>query len=449
MSHVHKHRLSPIQSIVFGYIAIITIGACLLTLPISTRAGVWTNFGNALFTATSATCVTGLIVYDTCTYWSVFGQLVILALIQVGGIGFMTLAISALTLTKHKIGLRNRYTMQEAVNASQVGGIVRMTRFILLGTAIFEICGAILLSFRFVPIFGFVKGIYYGIFHSISAFCNAGFDLMGATSGPCSSLTGFWTDPLVNFVIMSLIVIGGIGFFVWADIKKNKFRFKAYRLHTKVVLTTTGLLILVPFFLMLLFERKNPELQNASPWHYALSLLFQTITPRTAGFNTLDLTKISESSIILMILLMLIGGSPSSTAGGMKTTTFAMLFANMFTIFKQRKHVECYNRRLVDYALIQIISVSSMYLLLFFASSILLCMFDPVSIKESMFETASAIGTVGLSLGITSTLSGASKLVLIALMFFGRVGGLTLLLAFHDHERVTPSKYPVENITIG
>ncbi len=449
MSTTHKHRLSPIQTIVLGYIAIILIGATLLTFPISTREGVWTSFGNALFTATSATCVTGLIVFDTCTYWSVFGQLVILALIQVGGIGFMTLAISALTLTKHKIGLRNRYTMQEAVNASQVGGIVRMTRFILLGTAMFEITGAVLLAIRFIPQFGVLKGIYYGIFHSISAFCNAGFDLMGATSGPCTSLMGFYTDPLVNFTIMALIVIGGIGFFVWADIKKNKFHVKSYRLHTKVVLFTTFLLIVIPFFSMLLFERKNPSLKDLPPLQYALTILFQTVTPRTAGFNTIDLTLLSDSSIILMVLLMLIGGSPSSTAGGMKTTTFAMLFANMFTIFRQRKHVECCKRRLTDSALIQIISVSSMYLLLFFLSSVLLCMFDPVSMKEAMFETASAIGTVGLSLGITSTLSGASKLVLICLMFFGRVGGLTLLLAFHDHEKITPSKYPVENITIG
>ena len=449
MSKIRKHRLSPIQTIVLGYILIIVTGAILLTLPFSTRAGIHTSFGNALFTATSATCVTGLIVFDTCTYWSVFGQLVILALIQIGGIGFMTLAISALTLTKQKIGLRNRYTMQEAVNASQVGGIVRMTHFILLGTALFEGCGALLLSFKFIPQFGILKGIYYSIFHAISAFCNAGFDLMGATSGPCTSLMSFKTDPLINFTIMALIVIGGIGFFVWADIQKNKLHFKAYTMHTKVVLITTCALVIVPFLSLLLFERDNPELKGLPPLQYALAILFQTVTPRTAGFNTIDLTVLSESGIALTILLMLIGGSPSSTAGGMKTTTFAMLFANMITIFKQRKHVECCKRRLTNYTLIQIISVSSMYLFLFFFSSILVSTFDPVSMKEAMFETASAIGTVGLSLGITSTLSGASKLILIGLMFFGRVGGLTLLLAFHDHEKVTPSKYPVENITIG
>ena len=445
---VKKHRLSPVKTIVLGYVVIILTGALLLTLPISTRDWVWTSFGNALFTATSATCVTGLVVFDTYTYWSVFGQIVILLLIQIGGIGFMTLAISALTLTKRKIGLRDRYTLQESVNAPQVGGIVKMTRFILLGTAIFEITGAVLLAFRFCPEYGLLKGIYFSVFHSVSAFCNAGFDLMGG-GGKFSSLVAYEHDPLVNLVIIALIVIGGLGFFVWRDIVINKGHFRKFRLHSKIVLVTTAALILVPFLMMALFESSNPKFTNLSPLEYTLGMLFQTVTPRTAGFNTLDLTALSDASALLIIFLMLVGGSPSSTAGGMKTTTLAMMISGVFTAFRQRKTIESFHRRVEDDAHVQVISVIAMYILLFFLSGTLICAFDGVTIKEALFETASAIGTVGLTLGITPTLSDPSKLVLIALMFFGRVGGLTLLLAFRDQQGAVPSKYPVEKITIG
>lgn len=444
----HKAKLSPVKTIVLGYVIIILTGALLLTLPISTREGIWTSFGNALFTATSATCVTGLVVFDTYTYWSVFGQIVILLLIQIGGIGFMTLAISALTFTKRKIGLRDRYTLQESVNAPQVGGIVKMTRFILLGTAIFEATGAVLLAFHFCPEFGFLKGIYFAVFHSVSAFCNAGFDLMGG-NGAFSSLTSYERDPLVNLVIMALIVIGGLGFFVWRDIATNKWRFRRYRLHTKVVCVTTLALIIVPFLLMLVFESKNPNFSHFNTSEYAIGMLFQTITPRTAGFNTLDLTALSDASVLMIIFLMMIGGSPSSTAGGMKTTTLAMMVSGVFSAFRQRKTIESFHRRIGDVAHVQVISIIAMYTLLFFASGTLICAFDGVTVKEALFETASAIGTVGLTLGITPELSGASKAILIALMFFGRVGGLTLLLAFRDQQGPVPSKYPVEKITIG
>lgn len=442
-----KFRLSPLRTIILGYFSIILLGAFLLCLPISSRSGQWTNFFDTVFTATSATCVTGLVVFDTYTHWSIFGQLVILLMIQVGGIGFMTLAISALTLTKHKIGLRSRYTLQESVNAAQVGGIVKMTRFIFIGTAIFEISGAVLLCFRFCPQYGFLKGLYFSIFHSVSAFCNAGFDLMGG-NGAFSSLTQYATDPLVNVVIMALIFIGGIGFFVWSDIKTNRFRFQRYKLHTKVVLVASALLIIIPFLCMLLTERNNHALQNA-PLTYVLSCLFQTVTTRTAGFNTADLTALSDATVLCMIFLMLIGGSPSSTAGGLKTTTLAMLAASLVAVFKKRKSISCFRRRISDSTLLQIISITALYFFLFFGCAMLLCAFDGVSMKEALFETASAIGTVGLTLGVTASLSTASHIILMALMFFGRVGGLTLLLAFHDQQSTTPSKYPVENITIG
>lgn len=444
---VKKFRLSPLRTIILGYFCIILFGAFLLCLPISARSGHWTNLFDALFTATSATCVTGLVVFDTYSYWSVFGQIVILLMIQVGGIGFMTLAISAMTLTKHKIGLRSRYTLQESVNASQVGGIVRMTRFILIGTAIFEISGAVLLAFRFCPQFGLWKGLYFAVFHSVSAFCNAGFDLMGG-NGAFSSLTQYGADPLVNLVIIALIIVGGIGFFVWSDISANKFRFRRYKLHTKVVLATTAALILIPFLFFLCTERNNPNFAG-QPLTYIFSCLFQTVTTRTAGFNTADLTALSDATILCMIFLMLIGGSPSSTAGGLKTTTLAMLVSSLFSVFKKRKSITCFRRRISDDALLQIISITALYILLFFGCGMLLSAFDNITVKEALFETASAIGTVGLSLGITAGLSTASHFVLMVLMFFGRVGGLTLLLAFHDQQSVTPSKYPIEKITIG
>lgn len=447
MKHISpKHKLSPLRTIVLGYSGIILLGALLLVLPISSRARCWTSFADALFTSTSATCVTGLIVQDTYTYWSLFGQIVILILIQVGGIGFMTLAISALMLTKQKIGLRNRYTLQESVNAPQVGGIVRMTRFILLGTGLIEGSGAVLLAFRFCPQFGFLKGLYFAVFHAISAFCNAGFDLMGGTA-PFSSLTGFVADPLVNIVIIALIVLGGLGFFVWSDIITAKFRFRKFKLHTKVVLITTLALIIIPFILILFFEYQNPIFGEKTS-AYIFGSLFQTVTTRTAGFNTADIASLSDATIVLMLLLMLIGGSPSSTAGGLKTTTFAMLAASIFSVFRQRKNIECFKRRIGDDTLLKIIAITAMYVILFFTCGMLLCAFDGVGLKEALFETASAIGTVGITLGITGGLGTASHIILILLMFFGRVGGLTLLLAFHDHGG-TPSKYPVEKITIG
>lgn len=447
MKHISpKHKLSPLRTIVLGYSGIILFGALLLVLPISSRARCWTSFADALFTSTSATCVTGLIVQDTYTYWSLFGQIVILIMIQVGGIGFMTLAISALMLTKQKIGLRNRYTLQESVNAPQVGGIVRMTRFILLGTGLIEGSGAVLLAFRFCPQFGFLKGLYFAVFHAISAFCNAGFDLMGGTA-PFSSLTGFVADPLVNIVIIALIVLGGLGFFVWSDIITAKFRFRKFKLHTKVVLITTLALIIIPFILILFFEYQNPIFGEKTS-AYIFGSLFQTVTTRTAGFNTADIASLSDATIVLMLLLMLIGGSPSSTAGGLKTTTFAMLAASIFSVFRQRKNIECFKRRIGDDTLLKIIAITAMYVILFFTCGMLLCAFDGVGLKEALFETASAIGTVGISLGITGGLGTASHIILILLMFFGRVGGLTLLLAFHDHGGA-PSKYPVEKITIG
>lgn len=447
-SKIKLHNLSPTKIIMWGYTVIILVGAFLLCLPISSRSGEFTNIFDCIFTATSATCVTGLVVFDTYTYWTLFGQLVIISLIQIGGLGFMTLALSAITLTKKHIGLRERNTLREALAAPSVGGVVRIARFIFFGSITFEAIGAILLSFKFIPDFGVVRGIYYSIFHSISAFCNAGFDLMGIRE-PFSSLTTYYDSFIVNFTICALIIIGGLGFFVWDDIRNHKFDFKHYKLHTKIVLLVTFVLIFGGAFAIFLFEQNHTTFDNLPYWQRALLSLFQSVTPRTAGFNTIDLNALSDESQMLTICLMLIGGSPSSTAGGIKTTTLAVMLLSIVTELRNRKDIECFKRRIDQETVRHAYSVLTMYLFFFFTSAVLISAIDGVSVSKSLFETASAIGTVGLSLGITPTLSTVSHMILAMLMFVGKVGGLTILVAFAQPYPNTTSQMPLEKITVG
>ena len=330
MGHMPR-RLTSSQIIVLGFLGAILLGAFLLMLPISTADGKGATFADAVFTATSATCVTGLIVQDTATYWSYFGQAVILLLIQIGGMGVVTFAVAITVASGKKLGLMQRSTMQEAISAHQMGGIVQLTGFILKTSAIIEVTGAALLAPAFIKEFGVGKGIWYSFFHSISAFCNAGFDLMGVKE-KYSSLTSFSDNPLVNIVIMALIIIGGIGFLVWDDIKTNKFHVRKYRMQTKIVLLTSAVLILLPavyFFL----EFAGMDIKSR-----IFNSLFQSVTTRTAGFNTYDLTKLNSGGISIMIVLMLIGGSPGSTAGGMKTTTFAVVILTAISGFRGQEH---------------------------------------------------------------------------------------------------------------
>lgn len=445
---VNIHHLSPTKVIMWGYCLIILVGSVLLCLPISSRSGVATNFLDCVFTATSATCVTGLIIYDTYTHWSLFGQLVILLLIQIGGLGFMTLAISAVTLTKKHIGLRERYTMKEAISAPTVGGVVRISRFIFLTSVAIEATGAVLLSFKFIPQFGFLRGAYFSIFHSISAFCNAGFDLMGIIR-PFSSLATYQGSVLINVVICSLIIIGGLGFFVWDDIRIHRFKINKYKLHTKIVLTVTTTLIIVSFLSIFIFESRYTSFDNLPIKNQLLVAFFQSVAPRTAGFNTIDLATVSDESQILTICLMLIGGSPSSTAGGIKTTTLAVMVLSILTELNNKKHIECFNRRIDEQTVRHAYSVLTMYLFFFLSGAILISAIDGVSVSKSIFETSSAIGTVGSTLGITSQLSAVSHAILILLMYVGRVGGLTILVAFAKPYPNTVSQMPLENITIG
>ena len=437
-----KRHLSSAQIIIFGFAGAILIGTFLLMMPISSASGVMTSFSDSLFTATSAVCVTGLVVQDTATYWSMFGQLVILILIQIGGLGVVTIAVATALVSGRKIGLMQRNTLKEAISAQKVGGIVRLTGFILKAAFLIELIGAILLSAAFCKDFG-LKGIWLGIFHSISAFCNAGFDLMGTIS-PFSSLTSYAAQPIVNITIILLIIIGGIGFLVWEDIKTNKWHIKRYRMQSKVVLSVTAFLLVVPFIYFYLYEFNYI---NGCKRVYVS--LFQTVTPRTAGFNTADLTHLSGVGKAITIFLMLIGGSPGSTAGGMKTTTIAVLVFSSISVFGKKDDVECFNRRISDVAIKNASAIFLMYLVLFIGGGLIISSIEKLPISVCLFETASAIGTVGLSLGITPSAGNLARVILIALMFFGRVGGLTIIFAALSKTHKNISKKPQEQITVG
>ena len=434
----HRHMTS-FQVISLGFLSVILLGSLLLMLPIATKSGQSTSFSDALFTATSAVCVTGLVINDTATYWSLFGQGIILLLIQIGGMGIITIA----AVSGRKIGLMQRSTMQEAISAPTVGGIVRRTQFIIRTTILIEIIGAALLAPVFCRDFGVWKGIWYSLFHSISAFCNAGFDLIGIRT-PFSSLTSYSVQPIVNLVIMVLIVVGGIGFLTWEDIKNHKWHLKKYRMQSKVIFMVTGLLIFLPALYFFYFEFSNVPLMERV-W----VSLFQSVTPRTAGFNTADLTLLSEVGQMLIIILMLIGGSPGSTAGGMKTTTLAVLVSSALSVFRKKEHTHFFGRRIPDDTIKNAATVFLMYIVLFLVGGMVISSTEDIPLMTALFETASAIGTVGLSLGITPDLGLVSHIILICLMFFGRVGGLTLIFATISEKKPNGSKYPQEKITVG
>lgn len=439
----NRKNLTSFQIIIISFMIMILAGTLLLMLPVSSQDRTVTPFSDALFTAVSATCVTGLIVKDTATYWSMFGQFVILLLIQVGGMGVITIGIAIIRASGKKIGLWERSTMQESISAPQVGGIVRFTGFILKTSAIIEGIGAVLLAPVFCREFGILKGLWYSVFHSISAFCNAGFDLMGVKE-PFSSLCSYSENYYLNIIIMLLIIIGGIGFLTWSDIAVNKNRWKKYSLQSKIALITTVILICVPVWYFYWFEYADLPVG-----HRFLSSVFQSVTTRTAGFNTQNLAQMNESGTAVMIILMLIGGSPGSTAGGMKTVTFAVLFLSALTVFSRRNDVQCFKRRISDETVRNAGAVLFMYFSLFFISGAIISRVEGLPLLSCLFETASAVGTVGLTVGITSQLSLLSKGILMILMFFGRVGGLTLIYAALPSADAQNSRLPLEKISVG
>lgn len=443
-----KSGMSYTQIIALGYFLMVLAGALLLMLPLAARSGERTDFLTALFTATTSTCVTGLVVTDTATHWSLFGQLVILLLIQVGGMGFITMGVVFAMLLKKKITLSVRELVQESMNANQVGGMVRLVRQVFLGTMLIEGIGALLLSIRFIPQFGVKKGIYYSIFHAISAFCNAGIDLMGTVSGPYSSLTDYVADPLVSLVICALIIIGGIGFFVWGDVRKHKLHWKKYALHTKLALSMTFLLLFGGTLLFYLLEQKN-TLEHMNMGEGMLAAFFDAVTARTAGFNTTDTAALSSSSKLLTILLMLIGGSPGSTAGGIKTVTVMVLVVYVWSNLRSEKGCNVFGRRLLDDDIKKASNVLIISLMLAMTAALVMSAIEMLPMEDIMFEVFSAIGTAGMTTGITRSLSTASRLILILLMYCGRIGSMSFALSFTERKRVAPIQLPSEKVMIG
>lgn len=422
---------------------IIIIGSLLLMLPISSVSGKVTSFNESLFTATSAVCVTGLVVQDTGSYWSAFGQAIILILIQIGGLGVITVAASFALLSGRKISLMQRSTMQEAIAAPKIGGIVRLTGFVLKATLIFELSGAVIMMPVLCKDYGF-KGVWLAVFHSISAFCNAGFDILGTDASKYVSLTQYVNCTSINLAVIFLIVIGGIGFLTWEDIYTNKLHFRRYRMQSKVILITSAVLIIVPALYFFFFDLNNLPIKQR-----ILSSLFQSVTTRTAGFNTVDLTALQEPSIATMIVLMIIGGSPGSTAGGIKTTTVAVLIANSLATFGRKDSSHFFKRRIDNQVVKNASTILIMYLVLSFTGAVAISTAEKIPFLKCLFETSSAIGTVGLTLGITPELGLFSQLILILLMFCGRVGGLTLIYAAISNTKKNISKYPLEHITVG
>lgn len=439
--------LSQVQIIAIGFFITILMGSFLLMLPISSNSGKVTGFLDCLFTSTSATCVTGLIVQDTYLHWSWFGRTVIIMLIQIGGLGFITIGVFFSLLLRRRISLRQRGLVQESVNALHMSGMVKLTKFIIKGTVLIEGIGALLLAFRFVPEYGWKVGIYFSVFHSISAFCNAGFDLMGH-QGAYSSLVNYADDIYVNVIIMALIVIGGLGFLVWQDMLGKKFRFKNLELHTKIVMVMTLALVLIPTVIFWILE-KNHLLAGMTPIEQVIGAMFSAVTPRTAGFNTIDTAALQPGSKLLTNFLMFIGGSPGSTAGGVKTTTFLVILLYILANLRGRKNCNLFGRRFEDDAIRKATVVFCTNLFLTMTAALIISSMESAAMDDIMLEVFSAMGTVGMSTGITRELGSISLLILIFLMYCGRIGSLTFTLSFFENKKEPPVLNPAEKVRIG
>lgn len=436
------NRLSSFKIISLSFLLLIGLGTCLLMLPVATNDGQGAPLMTALFTTVSASCVTGLTLENTALYWSLWGQAVILLLIQIGGLGVVTMAVALTMASGRRIDLRQRSTIQDAWGCSQLGGIVRILRFVLKLTVGTELLGALLLAPVFCRDYGLGQGLWMAFFHAISAFCNAGFDLLGERGG--GSLMAYAADPLVNLVIMGLIIAGGLGFITWADIYDKRWRWKHYQLQTKIILCMTTLLILLPAALLFFRDLAAEPLPGR-----LLMSLFQAVTPRTAGFNTMDIESLTEAGRIVLVGLMLTGGAPGSTAGGVKITTAFVLMASAAASLRMKTDIECFKRRVSAQSLQQAVTIFLLYLFLFAGSTFFISEIDTIPVIDCMVETASALGTVGLSIGLTEHLSIPSQLILMGLMYFGRVGALTMIYTLNSQHRPTRGRLPEEKITVG
>ena len=439
-------KISYNQIIAFSFLGVIFIGAVLLSLPISAQDRQWTPFLSSLFTATSATCVTGLTVVDTSAHWSRFGQVVVLCLIQIGGLGFMTLMLTFSTLVRKRLSLRNQLILRQSTGGSGNETMWSLLKQILLGTAMFEFIGFVLLTIRFCGMLPFGQALYFALFHSVSAFCNAGFDILGSLGS--SSVGMFVFDPLVNLTLMFLIITGGLGFLVWEDVRNCRFKFKKMQLHTKLVLSTTAILLVFGWVSFLIVER-NGVLSDMSIPQRMLVSMFQSVTTRTAGFASVDQAHLTEPGAIITTALMLIGGSPGSTAGGLKTTTFAVLVIATVCSARNDESTVVFKKRIDPAVVREATAIANIYLSVAIAGAVVICMLEPFSLIETLYETASAIGTVGLTMGITPYLGTASRIIIIIMMFAGRIGGLSFIVALAEKRKKVPLERPIGKILIG
>ncbi|MDD3805328.1 MAG: TrkH family potassium uptake protein [bacterium] len=446
-----KSSLTPPQVMVLGFLLVIIIGAFLLSLPGMIQAGKHLSPLDAFFTSNSAVCVTGLVVTDTGTTFTFLGQLVVLALIQIGGLGFMTMSTIIFALLRRRIGLRERLLIRESLGQISLQGMVKLVKYVVRVTFIIEGTGALLLLTRWGPLYGFKRGLFLSIFHAVSAFCNAGFDILGPYTGPFTNLTAFVGDPLVNIVICSLIISGGIGFMVIADLyDTQRHHHPRLLLHTKIVLITTVVLIVVGTLAIFLLEYGNPAtLGKLSLPQKIWASFFQAVTPRTAGFNTISIGDMSGATLLLIVILMFIGASPGGTGGGIKTTTFALLLISAGSVISAGEEINISGRRIPFDLALRALAITLLALFLVVIATMSLVIIEDKEFMSILFEVVSAFGTVGLSTGITPKLSIVGKMIIPFVMFVGRVGPLTLATALAQRRRGMPVSYPEERISIG
>lgn len=444
-----RKKMSVAHVLSLGYILTILIGTLILMMPIASKTGMGTSFIDSLFTATSATCVTGLIPFQTFEHWTIFGQIIIIILIQIGGLGFMTIITLIFMFFKKNIGLYNRTILMQSAGSYNISGVTILMKRILIGTLIFESLGAIILTLCFWKDMG-PKAIYYGIFHSISAFCNAGFDLFHSTNG---SLTEYYHNPIVLITIMLLIIIGGLGFIVWSDIIDKRFKFKNYHLHTKIVLVWNAILIVIPAIFFFIFEftmlGQDGHYCNYTIGDKILNSFFLSVSPRTAGFNSINLNELTSSGFLLTIVLMFIGGNSGSTAGGLKVTTFVVVIMNLLSSVQGKEDCVMFKRKISNIIIKQASSLFLAYLSLTVIATLLISSFENFAIQDIMFEVVSALGTVGLSIGISGSACLMTKVILILLMYAGRIGALTLFDALIKNQKDLVLKKPEGKIMVG
>lgn len=442
-------HLSATQIIAITFAAIILTGAVLLSLPAASRDGISCGFRPALFTATSATCVTGLVLYDTWTQWSSFGQTVIISLIEIGGLGFMSAASLFIFLFRRKVGLKQRMLMAQALSLNEMESVVKLQKWVIFGSLSVQLVGAAVLMLRFLPEYGFRQAAVWGVFHAISAFCNAGFDIFGSIT-PGVSIEMFNTDPVIMITLMALVVIGGLGFLVWEEIVRVH-SFKKFSVYTKLVLLTTGALLLSGAGLTLLLEWNNPETLGPMTWgQKVLNACFQSVTLRTAGFASFDQAGLTEAGKAVSIVLMLIGGSSGSTAGGLKTVTFVTMLLFIWARARGKSTVTVFRRTIPTDKVVDATTIAFIMIVLAIFGGIFISATSPIGFTDGLYEAISALATVGLTAGVTGSLSVAAQFLIVIFMYFGRVGVLTISLGFLMGDRAEERfQYAHTNLLIG